>query len=453
MHIIIIANHQPAALAPLADNGCAAMLPVGGKPVIEHLLENVATVQHSKMTIVASRGFNSLSQFIGSGARWGLDINLVSSRPNETLSSLKRREPEKFDSALLVLSADRVYTESLEQHSEIVSWVDSADPASDDVTQVTEPALTLADHKEYLELNLAAARGEIDQLRLRGRERALGLTTGYMTRIDPRSIRVGQTHAGNHCRVDKTAQLSGTVVLDSGVVIDRNTRLNDVVVLEHTYVGEQLNLERCIVSGRHLIRVDEGVVVELTDSFMTAPLQEGVYAAHLAGPANQLVGAVASIAALPFMGIALLMGLWQSPYEPLVKKQWVSNRSANPGKRYREFNGFEFNVSQRAARRLPQVFAVAMGHLRWFGVSMATSEELDARREPWQMTRDTCPSGVFGPAQLSCGDSATVEERFLSDAGYVPSAGWKTHVEILGDVVRNLFSRPDAAVQAPTQTG
>ena len=73
MHIIIIANHQPTALAPLTDNGSLAMLPIGGKPLIEHLLENVATVQHEKMTIVASRGFDTLRKFVGSGERWGLD--------------------------------------------------------------------------------------------------------------------------------------------------------------------------------------------------------------------------------------------------------------------------------------------------------------------------------------------------------------------------------------------
>ena len=76
MHIIIIANHQPAALSPLVDNGSTAMLPVGGKPVIEHLLENVSTVPHARMTIVTSRGVNTLRQFVGSGERWGLELNL-----------------------------------------------------------------------------------------------------------------------------------------------------------------------------------------------------------------------------------------------------------------------------------------------------------------------------------------------------------------------------------------
>lgn len=448
MHIIIIANHQLSALAPLTDNGSLAMLPIGGKPLIEHLLENVATVQHEKMTIVASRGFDTLHRFVGLGERWGLNTTLVSSRPNEPLSSLKRRQPELFQGNLLVLSADRVYTENLAEHQDVCQDDCKANLVENSVyaqfSQIMQPALPVTDHKDYLDLNLAAARGDIVLLRLRGRERALGLTTGFRTQISPRSVRVGQTHAGNNCRVDDSAQLLGTVVLDSSVVIDRNTQLENSMVLEQTYVGEQLNLNRCIVSGSHIIRVDEGVVLKLTDSFMAAPLKEGIFSAHLSGPANQVVGVLAGIVALPIMGLALLASLWKSPYQPIVKKTWVSNLPVNSGETYRTYDTFEFNVSNQAIRRLPQVLDISLGHLRWFGVSVATSDELSARREPWQMTRDQSPMGMFGPAQVSGDDSMTTEQRFLSDAAYVPTAGWRVNLAILGDALSRLTTPSSA---------
>jgi len=371
MHIIIIANHQLSALAPLTNNGSLAMLPIGGKPLIEHLLENVAAVQHEKMTIVASRGFETLREFVGSGERWGLNARLVSSRPNGPLSSLKRRHPTMFQGNLLVLSADRVYTVSLAEHQDVDAANLYKNPKLAKFTKITQPALPITNHKDYLDLNLAAVRGDIALLQLRGRARALGLTTGFRTKISPRSIRVGQTHAGNNCRVDSSAKLLGTVVLDSCVVVDRNTQLEDSMVLEQTYVGEQLNLNRCIVSGSHIIRVDEGVVVKLTDSFMAAPLKECIFAAYLSGPANQLVGVAVGVVALPLMVPAFLASLWQNPYQPIVKKTWVSNLPVIFGETYRTFDTFEFNVSHRAIRLLPQVLDVILGHLRWFGVSLA----------------------------------------------------------------------------------
>jgi len=418
------------------------MLPIGGKPIIEHLLENVANVPHAKMTIVASRGFNALRQFVGSGERWGLEIELTSSRPNEPLASFKRRNPGLFGNDAIVLSADRVYTESLSSCEEFKST-----SSTSEMTLLEGPSRTVHNHKEYLELNLSAARGDIEVLRLRGRERALGLTTGYMTRIDPRSVRIGQTHAGNHCRVDKSASLSGTVVLDSSVVIDRNSTLEDVVVLEHTYVGEQLNLQRCIVSGRYIIRVDEGVVVELADSFIAAPLQKGVYSAHLSGPINQLFGVLAGVVALPFMAVALVMGLWENPYEPIVTKSWVSNKQPQAGARYRVFDTFEFNVSNRLMRRLPQILDIGLGHLRWFGVSPASATELDSRREPWQMTRDQCAVGVLGAAQLECANHSTLEERLLSDAAYVPTASWQTNLGLVKDAFVRWIYRADKTTE------
>ncbi len=449
MHIIIIANHQPAALAPLTDNGSLATLPVGGKMLIEHLLENVASVQHSKMTIVASRGFNSLRQFIGSGERWGLNIKLVTSRPNEPIASLKRRQPSMFQGKVLLLAADRIYTKSLANNEFILQQASETNAKlahqntnahSEDLVQILQPATSITDFKEYLDLNLAAARGEISQISLRGRERALGLTTGYRSTINPRSVRLGQTHAGNHCRVDKSANLHGTVVLDSSVVIDRNTEIKDSMVLQHTYVGEQLNLERCIVSGRYIIRADEQVVLKLADSFMAAPLRKGMYTAHFAGPLNQLMGVGAGIAALPLMGAALVMGLWENPYQPIVKKTWVSNYAARAGNQYRTFDTFEFNVNNRAMRKLPQILDVSLGHLRWFGVSVATAEELDNRNEPWQMTRDNSPAGIFGTAQINDEHDTSTEERFLNDAAYVQTASFLTNLGILGDALAKLTS-------------
>lgn len=426
------------------------MLPVSGKPLIEHLLENVASVPHEKMTIVASRGFDTLQQFVGTGERWGLKTTLVSSRPNEPLPSLKRRKADMFSGNLLILSADRVYSENLADHENVLEAIRGAKSCADDYPRILQPAFTVSDHKEYLDLNLAAARGDIAILQLRGRERALGLSTGYRTRINPRSIRVGQTHAGNNCRVDSSAQLRGTVVLDSSVVIDRNTHLEDSVVLEQTYVGEQLNLNRCIVSGRYIIRVDEGAVVKLTDSFMAAPLQEGIYSAHLSGPANQLVGVLAGVIALPLMGVALLASLWESPYEPIIKKTWVSNLPEKTGEPYRTYDTFEFNVSHPAMRRLPQILDVSLGHLRWFGVSVATSEELEARSEPWQMTRDQCPTGIFGTAQIEGDILMSADERFLRDAAYVPIAGWLTNMRILKNAVHRLVT-PSTNEEEPVQ--
>ncbi len=426
------------------------MLPIGGKPVIEHLLENVSTVPHARMTLVASRGVNALRQFVGSGERWGLDIDLMSSRPNEPVSSLKRRQPSLFNGKTLIVSADRLYTENLAEQDAVLALLDSADDTPHGAHVIGEPAYTIENHKQFLELNLQAASGAIEQVNLRGRERGLGLTTGYRTQVDPRSVRLGQTHAGNHCRVDKSAQMHGTVVLNSSVVIDRNTHVEDSVVLENTYVGEHLNLKRCVISGRYIIRVDDNVVVKLADSFMAAPLNQGVYSTHLAGPVNQLCGAIAGAAALPVMAVALLVALWENPYQPLVKRTWVSNLSPKSGTAHRNFDTFEFNVSNRALRKLPQILDIGTGHLRWFGVSAATAAELDARTEPWQMARDNCPSGMLGSAQINEDESATANERFSSDADYAASAHCRLNLELVGAALAKLWVRDtQPKAQAP----
>jgi len=235
--------------------------------------------------------------------------------------------------------------------------------------------------------------------------------------------------------------LKGTVVLESNVVVDRNTNIEDSIIIENTYIGEQLSLKRAIVSGRYMIRVDDDVVIELTDSFMAAPLQKGVYDAHLAGPANQLAGVFLGIMSIPFMVVGVLVSLWESPYQPFVKRTWVSNLSPRSGTRYRTYETFEFNVSNQALRKLPQVLDVCLGHLRLFGVSVATEVELDARKHPGHMARDKSPMGVLGIAQMSSGDDMNANVRFGLDAKYVSTMSTRTNFRIVKKGLLKLFKR------------
>jgi len=184
MHIIIIANHQPATLAPLVNDGSIAMLSIGGKSLIEHMLENVTNVTHSHMTIIGSRGFNSMRQLLGTGARWGLELDFISSRPNEALVSLKRRHPKLFEGTVMVLTADRVFLEPLSEQSAVKQLLDtsSQSSANEGMVRVLEPAYVISNHKEYLDANLAAARGSLPQLQMRGTNRSTLCSSGPNTR-------------------------------------------------------------------------------------------------------------------------------------------------------------------------------------------------------------------------------------------------------------------------------
>jgi len=62
-------------------------------------------------------------------------------------------------------------------------------------------------------------------------------------------------------------------VLAADVVIDRGARLRNCLVLDGTYIGENLDLENAIVAGPLLARADTGIVTEVGDPFLLASMQ------------------------------------------------------------------------------------------------------------------------------------------------------------------------------------
>ena len=148
--------------------------------------------------------------------------------------------------------------------------------------------------------------------------------------------------------------------------------------------------------------------------------------------------------ALPIMAFAALLSLWENPYQPFVKRTWVSNAAPKSGATYRSYETFEFNVCNRALRRLPQILDIGLGHLRWFGVSVATAEELDDRKDIRHMTRDNCPSGLIGTAQVNEPTTASTAQRFISDANYATSANWRLNLGLVGEAVSKLLIKKNA---------
>ena len=485
MNVLIIANHTSTELGPLTRDSCLCLLPITGKPLIEHTLESVARLSPDSTTIVASRGLNALRDFIGSGERWGLVIDVVSSRPNESIAKLHSNNERLFSDDTLIIECNRVRNFS---YQDFISAIESSEKNSNSYTVQLDGAdaglhylrkpnsssgsalkleiislegatsYPLNTPLDYHTINMLIAAGQVPTITTRGRERSLGLTTGFMTRIHPRSIKAGRVHAGNNCRVHPSCSLSGSVVLNNGVVVDRNTSIENSVILDRTFVGENLEIKNAILFGDLLIRVDTGAVVEVTDRFLTAHLGESLYDAHFANITNQLAGLALLIISLPLWPLCFILALLRSPRQPLISKQFVGNKfvkhSTNsndqkPGEK-RFFKTFEFNVKHGLLRKLPLVISIATGHVRLVGVSLCSPAELEERTEGWQTVRDSAPAGALGPSQLFLSEDASLDEKILTDAIFAQQASKTNSLYILLQAIRTMVGlspEPDTELQ------
>jgi len=472
MNVLIIANQTSSELAALTRESCLSMLPIAGKPLIEHTLESVARFSPETTTIIASRGLDSIRDFIGSGERWGLLIDVVSSRPNEPISKLQKNNEKLFTGDLLIVECNRLrgfaFNDFLQAVEEIKSSAiafsamtqeqpagvhlvknslqeGTVDLSSVDIEQISMPEAYSWDLKTPVDLhniNMLAATGKIPTITTRGKERALGMTTGFMTQIHPRSLEAGCVHAGNHCRVHPTCTLTGNVVLNHGVVVDRHSKLENTLVLNQTYVGENLDIKNAILSGDLLIRVDTGAVVEVTDRFLTAKLGENLYDTHFANVTNQLIGIVLFLVSLPLWPIALLWSFANSPHRPVKQYSYLGNKVGRGISGRKVFSTVEFAAQPKLLKKLPLVLAIATGHIRLVGVSLCTPNELSDRTDSWETVRNSAPVGALGPTQLYLSDDVSIDEKILTDTIFAQQSSVMSSVQTCWQAIRAVLGFP-----------
>lgn len=77
MQVVILAAGQGQRLRPLTHDRPKSMLPVAGRPLIHHLLENCATLGLRDFILVVGHGKERLQSYVGDGQALGLTVQYV----------------------------------------------------------------------------------------------------------------------------------------------------------------------------------------------------------------------------------------------------------------------------------------------------------------------------------------------------------------------------------------
>lgn len=81
VHAIVLAGGRGRLLHPLTADRPTSLLPVAGKPLIQHQLEALASVGVTDATVVAGHGAERLHAFLGDGRAWGVEVDTVLQEP------------------------------------------------------------------------------------------------------------------------------------------------------------------------------------------------------------------------------------------------------------------------------------------------------------------------------------------------------------------------------------
>lgn len=479
MQIVLFADRAGRALAPFTNRTCAALLPIAGKPLIEHALESVARLSPDHVFVVVSPHADLIESELEDGRRWGLPLEYVLTRGSETPDATLERLRPRLTGDFLIVRGDVLLATKLPAFLERASarsepsiagaigdqptglrFVrDGAegilhlpiDPESRQTWSENAPGIELRnsyfsrieDLAALHRANLDAASGTIEDLILPGRAIQPGVVVGRQSRVPTECLQGAPVFIGSRCDVKATAEIHGDVVLCDDVVVDRQATVRNAVVLPNTYVGEMVDVSDAIVWSNDLVHIDTGAVARVTDEFLLADLGAPGLEEGFVDGLHRVLGGVLFALSLPLWPILLLASVLVNPRAPLRRIQLVGNRkSIGRGGQWVRSNFETWEAATRipVLRHLPLLLSVVRGDLRMVGVSPLTPEEADARTEEWERLRDRAPAGLVGPAQLNLPEDAPAEERFVLEAYYAQTRSAGSDLVWLARGVGALFT-------------
>ena len=480
MRAIVFADRLGEELLPVTKKFSVAMLPIAGKELLIYTIEELLAAGIRDLVIIVTAHSDQLgASTLGEGERWGCTIRYVLSRgeepPFEVWTRLKlddqepllvlrgdvlrspvlseflehsQHRPEGFACCghedpcgnLMILQAD---TPNVSVLLDSLHWKNSGQQSKDVRCDCKIAAFNnLEDLAAFHKANLDLVAGRLPGLKVPGRSVALGLHAGRGAKVSPKSLKKGVAYVGDNSRIHPDAEFVSEVVVGRDVLVDRAAILRDSVVLPGTYVGELVEVANAIVSSSHLIRVDTGAIVPISDAFLLGSLGGSEKERATISAWDRLGGILLLALSLPLWPIAAATASLSSDGPMMESRLLVGNRKRHEqaGQCEEGFTAKNWNTSVPVLRYLPRLLPLIRGDLRLFGVSPLSPDESESRTQEWQMVRDQAHVGLIGPAQLSLPEKAPLEERLLCDAFYAREQSLGKDMRYLLQGVKMLFT-------------
>ncbi|WP_458527033.1 hypothetical protein [Onishia taeanensis] len=453
MQAIIFLDRTGDELAPLHERFCPAMLPVAGRTLAEHCLEDLGAMGISEAFLVVGPGHQAIEDRLESGQRWSINLTYVLAAAHETPDDVRARLGRALKAPYLALRGDVLRPFGLptraiqEETSTAVSglcwrapahgslgmmrverdpcrltplaWplAAVAEPSGVEAVDIREldeahmaPLTTIAQyHREALNA-LARAMEKKDQgldaALPAGLPRGIGLRAGKCSDVHHRSLESGQAWVGHFSRVHDEARLQGRVAIGDHCLIDRGARVSDSLVLDNSYVGAGVHLHNAIACEDSIIHLDSGAVLDIRDRFL---LSRNVLDLDAAPMIQRGLGLALLVMSLPLWPLVALMSLVHAPRQPLEPVSLADAPSGTATKvtapnSSQAISTWRWRLPERYPlawlSNLPLLLPVVTGRLRLVGRSPFRRAQAEQPATPWQSVHRALPVGLISPADL-----------------------------------------------------
>jgi dTDP-glucose pyrophosphorylase len=113
--VVIMAGGAGARLRPLTDDRPKPLLEVGGKPILETILENFVSFGFRSFFISVNYKSEMIENFCGDGCKWGVEINYLREKKKMGTAGALSLLPARPEKPLIIINADLLTNVNIQQ--------------------------------------------------------------------------------------------------------------------------------------------------------------------------------------------------------------------------------------------------------------------------------------------------------------------------------------------------
>jgi lipopolysaccharide/colanic/teichoic acid biosynthesis glycosyltransferase len=488
MKALIIATGYHPQMPPEGERHLPELLPLLGRPMIQHLVEVLVAQGIRKIDFILSLAPERLEELLGNGQRWGAEFRFHLARDPENpyrqlralygadeqemllLGHANRlpkvnfagtRPPEESHEPVLYCEAGGEWTGWAWTETSMLGRGEAGGEAGALLLSGGEARHEVSDMLDvrswagFLEAHWQVLDGQFSNLFVQGQQGEPGVWLSRNVSLHPTARLISPVYIGDNCRIGRGVTLGPQAVVSANCVLDAHCTIENTAIFPGSYVGEGLELKDSIVDRNMLVNMRFGATVTVADDFILGSLAERSVGKAVQSILSRLMASFLLVLGLPLLVLTILIlkltrqgPVWtwrevvrlpasEDRYGWRTYKLWSLERrdqallSGYQGGSVR-FRGFFL-------RFLPALLSVVKGDLAFVGVPARSIEETMALPEDWRALYLQTKGGIVTEGDVVCNETSPPQEFYSAEAFYSVSSGIGHDLKLLLGYFKRIF--------------
>jgi NDP-sugar pyrophosphorylase family protein len=308
-------------------------------------------------------------------------------------------------------------------------------------------------HRELIRKNGLVSEGTVPFYGLNGRQIADNIWVGRNNSIHPSVRFTPPIYIGDNNQIGREVDLGPGTIIGSNVIVDDEATVSDSTILDDTYIGRLILINRRIVRENLVVDIDTEAFVRVSEAMFLSRIDRTFSDSGY----MRIVDILILVVTLPIlMPLIILVGLivWIAGDKVLDSQEMINTGIYNNSRVDSDtFKLWRFStklgngnrlklgrwLEKRQLHRLPELYNILRGDMRLVGVHPMTADQADHLTEEWQKKVLEYKPGFTGLWNVQSMGSDSEDEFLVNDAYYVVMRTWQMDLKILWQTVKLWF--------------